>query len=189
MQAVATIPLINGLSDQFHPCQILADLLTLQEKFNHLAGLTIGYLGDGNNILNTLLIMAPLLGIHIHYCTPKGHEPSAELLQQAMQRDNGIDNIQAFTEPDAAVFGCHAVYTDVWTSMGFTPSDDRLFEGFQVNEQLMAKAHSEAIFLHCMPMERGKEVSKTLPDQPCSAVFQQSENRLHVQKALLLSLL
>ncbi len=189
MASVANIPIINALTERYHPCQTLADLLTLKQRFGDLNGLTVTYLGDGNNILHSLLLMAPLVGVKVHFCCPNGLGPNAMLLKQA--EDNApAGGIKAFTEPAAAVQGVQAVYTDVWVSMGFEEKADvSAFEGFQVNEALMAQAASDAIFLHCMPMERGQEVSQTLPDAPCSAIFEQSENRLHVQKALLYQLL
>lgn len=185
MIAEATIPVINGLSKLYHPCQTLADLLTLQEVFGQLEGLQVCYLGDGNNILHSLLLMASKVGVKVNYCCPPGHHPAAEVLAQVSQHLS----INAFTNPTEAVKGCDAVYTDVWSSMGFEAQNETAFAGYQVNEALMDKAKSGAIFLHCMPMERGKEVSQTLPDAPCSAIFLQSANRLYAQKALLLGLL
>jgi len=182
MAEVSTIPIINGLSALYHPCQTLADLLTLQEYFGTLDQLTVSYIGDGNNILHSLLLMAPLLNMTIHYCCPPGHEPKSEILNQCDGR-----YVKSFSTPEEAVQGANAVYTDVWTSMGFEAErHEDHFKNYQVNEALMSQAKPGAIFMHCMPMERGKEVSTTLPDTPCSAIFDQSENRLHVQKALLL---
>ena len=184
MASIATIPIINGLSALYHPCQILADLLTLQECFSDLEGLTLAYIGDGNNILHSLLQLAPQLGVTIHYCCPAANQPNAQILANSL-----APFVHCFSSPEAAVANAHAVYTDVWTSMGFeNQAADDQFLGFQVNEELMAKARPEAIFMHCMPMERGKEVSVTLPDNPASMIFKQSENRLAVQKALLLFL-
>lgn len=188
MTSVATIPVINGLTDLFHPCQTLADLLTLKENFSDLSSVTITYLGDGNNILHSLLLMAPKLGVTVQYACPAGNGPNAMILKQA-EAQAPAGNIKSYTEPQQAVKGSDAVYTDVWTSMGFEQQDESKFAGYQVNEALIAQANPGAIFLHCMPMERGKEVSMTLPDSECSRIFQQSENRLHAQKALLLTLL
>ncbi|HEX4044273.1 MAG TPA: ornithine carbamoyltransferase [Gammaproteobacteria bacterium] len=189
MGQAASIPIINGLSDLHHPCQIFADLMTLLERFGELKGLTLSYIGDGNNILHSLLLLAPRLGVNIQYCCPAGRGPNAKILAQSIaQAEQAI--IQAFTKPQQAVANAHAVYTDVWSSMGFeAQAADHLFAGFQVNEALMQCAGVDAVFMHCLPMERGKEVSETLPDQACSVIFQQSENRLHVQKALLLKYL
>jgi carbamoyl-phosphate synthase large subunit len=189
MQKVSRVPIINGLTDLHHPCQILADLLTLLEHFKDLSGLCVSYIGDGNNILHSLLLLAPRLGVSIHYCCPPGRQPDAEILLEAQQQLKDTNaHITAFNQPKLVVQGAHAVYTDVWTSMGFTQVDENLFAGFQVNEALMQEALPNAIFMHCLPMERGKEVSTTLPDQPSSMIFAQSENRLHIQKAILLTL-
>lgn len=188
--SASSIPVINALSNDHHPCQILADLLTLKETFQELEGLKVAYIGDGNNILHSLLLIAPLMGIHLHYCCPKGCEPKAEILQTAMTRlPKGKGSITAYSLPKQAVENVHAVYTDVWTSMGFeNEKKEELFDGYQVNEELMSLALPNAVFMHCMPMVKGKEVSHTLPDSYQSAIFQQSENRLHVQKALLIHL-
>lgn len=191
MSQVSKIPIINGLSDLHHPCQILADLLTLLELFGSLNGLTLSYIGDGNNILHSLLLLAPQMGVNIHYCCPALRQPDVAILAQSFARvSKETGQIKAFATPELAVTDADAVYTDVWTSMGFeNNAAEHLFDGFQVNEKLMQRAKKEAVFMHCLPMERGKEVSETLVNQPCSVIFQQSENRLHVQKALLLHLL
>ncbi|WP_367608227.1 ornithine carbamoyltransferase [Legionella sp. W05-934-2] len=181
MKAYAKIPIINGLTDKFHPCQSLADLMTLYEVFGQLDGLKIAYLGDGNNVLHSLMLLANKMGVTVHYCCPPGFEPDQSVIE--MLEDPAM--VKAFSHPQEAVMNCHAVYTDVWTSMGFAQKNEQDFQGYQVNEALMANAQENAVFMHCMPMERGKEVSETLPDAPNSVIFQQSENRMHVQKALL----
>lgn len=187
MLPFAKIPMINGLSDSYHPCQILADLITLQERFSNLHGLSIAYLGDGNNILHSLLLMAPKLGVNVHYSCPSGAEPDKNILQIAQANDSkGL--IKSFSKPSEAVMHCDAVYTDVWTSMGFKQKNNVSFDGYQVNEAVMQLANPKAVVMHCMPMERGREISETLPDQDCSVIFQQSENRLYAQKALLIGL-
>lgn len=186
MKSVASIPLINGLSADYHPCQSLADLMTLKEHFGYLAGLKIAYLGDGNNVLHSLILMSLKLGIHVNYCCPENFGPNEEIIKQAM---NGHGSLTPFASPEEAVVGSDAVYTDVWTSMSFKPRDETIFHKYQVNAQLMANAKPNAVFMHCMPMNRGKEVSRELPDSACSVIFAQSENRLHVQKALLYQLL
>ena len=181
----STIPVVNALTDLYHPCQTLADLLTLKEVFGKLDGLQIAYIGDANNILYSLLLIADILGIKVNYACPNGHKPPAEIL-------NKIHNKKLFVyfdNPQQAVKNCDAVYTDVWCSMGFEQQSDDAFKGFQVNENLMSHANDNAVFMHCMPMERGKEVSKTLPDSYCSVIFQQSLNRKYVQKAILYKLL
>jgi ornithine carbamoyltransferase len=185
MAKTSKIPIINGLSDLHHPCQILADFLTLKERFGKLEGLRMTYIGDGNNILHSLLLLAPQLGIDLHYCCPKGCEPNDDILQRALKY-----SITPCSSPQSAAKDMCAIYTDVWASMGFeNKKDENLFKGFQVNEDLMTYARSDAVFMHCLPMARGKEVSQTLPDMPCSVIFEQSENRLHLQKALLIQLL
>lgn len=184
MAQYAQIPIINGLSALYHPCQALADLLSLQERFDSLEGLTLAYVGDGNNVLQSLLLMAPLVGVRINYCCPVNHQPKQEILKITSSQ-----MISSYSSPEEAVQNAHAIYTDVWTSMGFEGQEmDEGFAEFQVNEQLMSHAKPEAVFMHCMPMERGKEVSVSLPDSPASIIFAQSENRLHVQKALLIFL-
>lgn len=187
MAASAKVPVINGLSALHHPCQILADLLSLWEQFGSLNGLTIAYIGDGNNILHSLMLLAPQLGITINYCCPESHQPDETIIKEAQGIKASM--IYGFSKPEEAVKNASAVYTDVWTSMGFeNEANNQAFEGFQVNETLMSYARPEAAFMHCMPMERGKEVSETLPDSPSSLIFIQSENRMHVQKALMLFL-
>lgn len=191
MSQVSKIPIINGLSDLHHPCQILADLLTLKEAFGKLDGLKLSYIGDGNNILHSLLLLAPLTGVHLHYCCPRTCQPNADIVKQALMRTaKAKGSITTSSTPIAAAGQAHAIYTDVWASMGFeNKTNESLFEGFQINEQLMQQALPEAIFMHCLPMIRGKEVSQTLPDKPASVIFKQSENRLHIQKALLIALM
>jgi ornithine carbamoyltransferase len=191
MISKAKISVINGLSDLHHPCQTLADLMTLKENFGHLTNLTLTYIGDGNNILHSLLLLAPPVGVNIHYCCPKGREPDSEIVSRANAKLNSnTGTIQSFVNPIDAVKNANVVYTDVWTSMGFEDSKaEHLFAGFQVNEELLKHAKSNCIFMHCLPMERDKEVSSSLADSACSVIFQQSENRLHTQKALLLYLL
>jgi ornithine carbamoyltransferase len=191
MSEKATVPVINGLTNLHHPCQILADLFTLAEIFGQLEGVTLCYIGDGNNILHSLLLLAPQLGITLQYCCPHTRGPNEKILARAKMRTAAYpERIQTYATPNTAVYNAHAVYTDVWTSMGFEAGQaEHLFKDFQVNETLLEKAQPNAVFMHCLPMKRGKEVSETLPDQPCSVIFQQSENRLHLQKALLLYLL
>ncbi|KTD65156.1 ornithine carbamoyltransferase [Legionella shakespearei] len=188
MASCLKVPLINGLSALHHPCQILADCLSLEEHYGDLQGLKLAYIGDGNNILHSLMLLAPQLGITIHYCCPKENQPNEHIVAQT-KKNIQEPMIHCFDNPEEAVKNVDAVYTDVWTSMGFKNSQaDRIFKDFQVNEALMSHAKPNAVFMHCMPMERGKEVSETLPDSAASIIFTQSENRMHVQKALLLFL-
>lgn len=141
--------------------------------------------------ITSLLSLAPLAGVHFHFCCPKTCQPNANIVKQALMRaDRAKGSITIHTTPIVAAGGAHAIYTDVWASMGFeNKTNESLFEGFQVNKELMEQALPEAIFMHCLPMIRGKEVSQTLPDKPASVIFQQSENRLHIQKALLVALM
>jgi len=184
MAEYAKIPIINGLSALHHPCQILADLLTLQEHFGNLENLTLTYVGDGNNILHSLVLLLPLLGIRVRYCCPAENQPKREVMQHC---NNAL--VTKYAVLKEAICGTQAVYTDVWTSMGFeNKTEEANFSGFQVNETLMELAQTGAIFMHCMPMKRGKEVSNSLPDSKASVIFQQSENRVHMQKAILLFL-
>jgi ornithine carbamoyltransferase len=187
------IPLINGLSDTHHPCQTLADLLTLMEVFGKLEGLKVAYVGDGNNILHSLLLLAPLAGVSVSYACPAGYEPSAFVVKQAkhVAKETGAV-IEGTSKPEKAVKGAQAIYTDVWTSMGFEEEGaprDAAFQGFQVNAKLYAQAAKDAIILHCLPMIRGKEITDEMADHPRSEIFRQAENRLHAQKALLAKLL
>ncbi len=193
MAEFSAVPIINGLTDLHHPCQILADLMTLQETYGTLQDITLCYIGDGNNILHSLLLLCSQVGVHLQYSCPAGFEPHPEILKKAQLRASQAGNrISALKTPEQAVCGAQAVYTDVWTSMGFETEKTKreaAFQGYQVNEALMSRAAPGAIALHCLPMERGKEISQTLPDSSCSAIFQQSENRLHIQKAVLVALL
>ncbi|MBK2268051.1 ornithine carbamoyltransferase [Francisella philomiragia] len=185
MVSYSKVPIINALTDLYHPCQTLADLLTLKEVFGSLDSLKIAYIGDSNNILYSLLLLANTIGLEVHYACPKGHKPNQKILDQLQD----LSIVKGFDDPKEAVKGCDAVYTDVWCSMGFEPTAEDAFVGFQVNKELMSYANDNAIFMHCMPMERGKEVSEDLPDDKCSAIFQQSLNRKFVQKALLYMIL
>lgn len=189
MVSKATIPVINGLSDSHHPCQALADILTLKQKFGKLQGLKIAYIGDGNNVLHSLLLLAPFVGIDVHFACPEGYKPDAEILARAKARAKvGNAQIKSFTTPDQAVTGVDAIYTDVWTSMGFEKENEarlKAFEGYQINMDLVSKAQPDAIVLHCLPMVKGQEITEEVVESSHSALFQQAENRLHAQKALL----
>ncbi|WP_420894173.1 ornithine carbamoyltransferase [Staphylospora marina] len=189
----AEIPVINGLTDLYHPCQILADLLTLWEVKGTLSGLKLTYVGDGNNVLHSLMHGAALAGIHLHISTPPGYEPLPEVWKQAEEMAALTGGSLHFShDPFVAVQGADAVYTDVWASMGQEEEKEkrlRDFQGYQVNETLMALAKEDAVFLHCLPAYRDWEVSPGVIDGPRSVVFDQAENRLHAQKALLMALL
>lgn len=192
MVSQAKIPVINGLSDSHHPCQALADLQTLLQKFGRLRGLKLAYIGDGNNVLHSLLLLAPFAGVDVHYACPAGYEPEEDILARAQARAQASGaQIRKFKTPQEAVAGVHAIYTDVWTSMGFEKEKEarlKAFEGYQVNKELLAKADNSAIVLHCLPMVRDQEISSEVVESPASALFQQAENRLHAQKALLIGL-
>jgi ornithine carbamoyltransferase len=189
----ATIPVINALSDRYHPCQAYADFFTLQERFGKLNGLKIAYVGDGNNVCQSLLSLAALTGVDIRVATPKGYEPSNGIVSLARKAaETSGSKVDILSSAEDAVDGVQAVYTDVWASMGKESeahSREKLFASYQVNARLMNRAAPEAIFLHCLPAHRGSEVTDEVMDGPRSAVFDQAENRLHVQKSILVTLL
>jgi ornithine carbamoyltransferase len=189
MAANANIPVINALSDQFHPCQALADFFTLEEKFGALRGFKLAYVGDGNNVCNSLIYLAARLGVHLRIATPAEYAPSPEVLADGKRvaRETKA-KIEVMTNPHEAVNGAMAVYTDSWTSMGFEAEENvrsAVFQPFQVNAELMALASADAVFMHCLPAHRGREVTPEVLDGPQSVVLDQSENRMYVQKAIL----
>ncbi len=188
----STIPVINGLTNEHHPCQSLADILTLKQKFHKLENLKLAYIGDGNNILHSLMILAPLLGIDVHYSCPSGYQPDGKLLEWCQTRRTCKGKIKSFKTPQEAVHKVDALYTDVWTSMGFeheNASRIQAFQGYQLNQGLFSLAQPHAIILHCMPMVREQEITTEMIRHPNSAIYQQAENRLHTQKAILLNVL
>lgn len=189
LAAHGSIPVINGLTDDLHPCQALADYFTLGEIFGDLAGRRIAYVGDGNNMAHSLLFGAAKVGLDIAIASPAGYEVTADYVELAREdAEQAGTSIELTTDPRAAVQGASAVYTDVWASMGQeTEAEERLraFEGFVVDETLMGEALPEAVFLHCLPAHRGEEVTAGVADGPQSRIFDQAENRLHVQKAIL----
>jgi ornithine carbamoyltransferase len=187
------VPVINALSDRYHPCQALADVFTLQERFDDLRGLTLAFVGDGNNVAHSLMLTALRLGMNFSIATPKGYEPDAEIVAQseALAAVSG-SQLLITNNPHEAVAGAHGVYTDVWTSMGQEEEREKRladFAGYQINRELLDEASPEAIFLHCLPAKRGEEVTDQVMECAQSSVFDQAENRLHVQKSLLLMLL
>lgn len=185
----ARIPVINALSDRFHPCQVLADYFTLQAHFGGLSGLKLAYVGDGNNMCNSLVSTGARLGVHVRIATPSGYEPDESMVAEAKRvacETNG--KIEVVQSPEEAVAGAQAVYTDVWASMGQENEAavrEKAFAGYQVNEKLFALAAPDAVFLHCLPAHRGLEVTEGVIDSPRSIIYEQAENRLHVQKAIL----
>jgi len=189
----AGIPVINALSDLEHPCQALADLLTIYEKKGELAGLTLAYIGDGNNVANSLLLASVLTGMKFRIASPKGYDVRVEILQKAKQyaAASGAE-ILCVREPQQAISGADVVYTDVWTSMGQeTEAQERrrVFADYQLNSELLTLAREDAILMHPLPAHRGEEVDEDVLDSPQSVVFDQAENRKHIQKALLVQLL
>ena len=189
---LARIPVINGLTDHLHPCQALADYLTLQEVKGDLKGRHLAYVGDGNNVAHSLLEGGAKLGVHVTIVTPPGFTPEAAVVDSCRlaARDTGA-RIQVTTDL-GAVQGADAVYTDVWASMGQEAEVEarkRAFAPYQVNGALMAKAGPDAIFMHCLPAHRGDEVTDDVADAPQSVIFQEAENRLHAQKAVMLLLM
>jgi ornithine carbamoyltransferase len=193
LAANANVPVINALSDKFHPCQALADFFTLEERFGGLRGLKLAYVGDGNNMCHSLLTIGARAGAHVRVATPAGYEPDAAIVAEskrvARETRGKIEIVRA---PQDAVAGAQAVYTDVWASMGQeteSAAREKAFAGYQVNEALFAQAAPDAVFLHCLPAHRGLEVTAGVIDSPRSIIYDQAENRLHVQKAILHTLL
>ena len=187
----ASVPVINALSDREHPCQILADLLTLYERRGRLKGLRLAYVGDGNNVAHSLALAAPGLGIELRFATPDGYEPDPLIMEQA-QADSPSGAIELFRDPREAVRGADAVYTDSWYSMGQESEAEArapVFRKYQLNAELLSFAAHGAFAMHCLPAHRNQEITDEVMDGPASVVYDQAENRLHVQKALLLSLL
>ena len=184
-----SIPVINALSDKFHPCQALADFLTLEEKFGSLKGLKLAYVGDGNNVCNSLIFLAARLGVNLRIATPASYAPPQDVLADAKRvAKETRAKIELFTDSAEAVEGTQAVYTDSWTSMGFEAEEKmrrQVFKPYQVNRKLMEHAGPDALFMHCLPAHRGQEVTDEVLDGPTSVVLQQSENRMYVQKAIL----
>lgn len=182
----ASIPVVNGLSDLHHPCQALADLMTVYEKKGKLKGLRLAFIGDGNNVAHSLIEAASLTGMHIILACPKGYEPDPDVLEKARTSSSG--QIIVIREPAEAAANADVVYTDVWVSMGQEKDaarKKRKFRKYQINGELLSHAKKDALVLHCMPAHRGEEITDEVMDSPQSAVFDQAENRLHTQKALL----
>jgi ornithine carbamoyltransferase len=193
LAAHASIPVVNALSDRFHPCQALSDFFTLEERFGAARGLKLAYVGDGNNVCHSLLLAGARVGAHVRVATPAGYAPDAQIVADARRTAKETrGKIEVLRAPQEAVAGAQAIYTDVWTSMGQeSETDERAakFAPYQVNDELMSLAAPDAVFLHCLPAHRGAEVTDAVMDGPRSIVFDQAENRLHVQKAILLKLL
>ena len=189
MAELASVPVINALSEVEHPCQALADYFTLHEKFGNLKKLCLAYVGDGNNVMHSLLLTAALLGSKIRIATPKGYGPNPQILADAREiaKDTGAV-IELMTDPHKAVRAADAVYTDAWVSMGHeheTEERAEIFPPYQVNDEMIANAASHAVFMHCLPAHRNEEVTDAVIDSVRSIVFDQAENRMHIQKAIL----
>lgn len=187
----ASVPVVNGLSDDYHPCQVLADLLTIYERFGELKGKTLVFVGDGNNMAHSLMLGAAIVGMNIVVVTPQGYEPRKTVQRKANEiavRQGAT--VRVVNELFAAVQEADIIYTDVWTSMGTEADEGRKkhFAHYQINENVMEKTPSRAIFMHCLPAHRGEEVTDAVCDGPQSVIFDQAENRLHAQKALLCAL-
>jgi ornithine carbamoyltransferase len=189
----ASVPVINALSDSEHPCQALADYFTLQERFGNLKNISLAYVGDGNNVAHSLLLTCACLGSTIRVATPEGYGPNAQILayaQEIAEQTGAV--IDVLCDPQAAVEAVDAVYTDAWASMGQEHEAEeraRIFPPYQVNEELVAGAAPHAVFMHCLPAHRGEEITDAVMDSERSIVFEQAENRMHVQKAILYLLL
>jgi ornithine carbamoyltransferase len=191
-QATTRLHVINALTDEEHPCQAIADCLTLRERWGSVRGRTLAFVGDGNNVAVSLAQAAGMLGMHMHVASPERYQLSHAAVQRAATAARHGARLRLFTDPADAVAGADAVYTDTWTSMGQEAEADvrrQAFAAYQVNDELMAQAKPDAVFMHCLPAHRGEEVTADVIESRASIVFDQAENRLHCQKALLTMLL
>lgn len=192
MASSATVPVINGLSDFSHPCQALADLFTIKEKFDSFKGITLAYVGDGNNVCNSLIFAAAKCGMNINVATPAGYEPVREVVRDAMVVAKTESLIKISNDPFSAVKSANVLYTDVWASMGQEEEIQKrkeIFRDYQINSKLLNAAAKGCLVMHCLPAHRGEEIAADVMDSPSSIVFDQAENRMHVQKAILIKLL
>lgn len=192
MARYSTVPVINGLSDYEHPCQALADLLTIRERFGQLQGLQLAYIGDGNNIAHSLILGAALSGINITVISPPGFEPDEEVTATARRLSAGRSTVKTIHNLETGLRGADIIYTDVWTSMGQEQEAQarlEVFRPYQVNQEVVAQASPHAIVMHDLPAHRGEEITEAVMEGPQAAIFQQAENRLHAQKGLLVHLL
>jgi len=189
----ASIPIINGLTDLLHPCQVLADLFTILEKKGKLKGLKLAYIGDGNNMAHSLLHGCSKVGMNISVASPKGYKPKEEIINNALRNAKVMNSkVEILDSPEEAVKDADIIYTDVWASMGQeseTLERKKIFAQYQVNEKLVKNAKEDYLFLHCLPAHRGEEVVNEVIDSPNSVVFDEAENRLHVQKAIMVMLM
>jgi ornithine carbamoyltransferase len=188
----STIPVINALTDLEHPCQILADLLTVQEEFGTCKGLTMTYLGDGNNVAHSLILGCALVGMHVRIATPVGYEPDSAVVKVAQDISQGRSEIMITYDAKAAAAGAHSLYTDVWASMGqedLAATRIPIFEPYQINRDMLAIADPKAIVLHCLPAHRGEEITAEVMECNQSRIWDEVENRMHAQQALLAEVL
>ncbi|MFA5500583.1 MAG: ornithine carbamoyltransferase [Candidatus Omnitrophota bacterium] len=189
----ATVPVVNGLSDFAHPCQALSDIFTIKEKFGTFKGITLSYIGDANNVLNSLMCAAAKVGFNMKVATPKGYDPlkKAADIAKKCAAESGA-SIEFMNEPEAAAKGADIIYTDVWVSMGQEKEYEKRmkdFKGFQINDHIMKLANKNCLVMHCLPAHRGDEITDSVIDSKNSVVYDQAENRMHIQKAVLLKLL
>jgi ornithine carbamoyltransferase len=193
LAAHATVPVINGLSDQYHPCQALADYFTMKEQVGELAGKKLCFVGDSNNVYRSLVYGGIKLGVHVTLAAPKAYQPDEAFLNAARQAAEGSGvKLEVFEDPKAAVVGADVIYTDVWASMGQEAERAerlRVLAPYQVNRALMEAAGPQVHFMHCLPAHRGEEVTDEVADSPASVIFDEAENRLHAQKALMIRLM
>ncbi len=193
MAKYATVPVINGLSDLLHPCQALSDIFTVKEKFGKFKGMTLAYIGDGNNVCHSLLYACAKVGLNLKVATPKKYAPNVQILKEAklIAKKSGA-KISLFDKPEDAAYGVDIIYTDVWASMGQEKESDlrkKYFQEFQINKKLLSSAKKDCLIMHCLPAHRGEEITDEVMDSKNSIIFDQAENRMHVQKAILIKLL
>jgi len=193
MAKYAAVPVINGLSDFSHPCQALADIYTMKEKFNKVKGRTLAFIGDGNNVCNSLVFICSKLGINIKIATPKGYEPDLQVVSESKKiaRANGSE-VLMFNKPQKAALAADVLYTDVWASMGQEKEAlkrKKAFAEFQINERILKSADKDCLVMHCLPAHRGEEITDEVIDSDNSVIFDEAENRMHVEKAILLKLM
>ena len=192
MAKYADVPVINGLSDDFHPTQALADMLTIWEHKGTLAGIKLAYVGDGNNVAHSLILAAALLDLEIVIASPEGYKPNPQIVESAKKIARDPSQIKVIIDPKEAVRGAQVLYTDVWASMGQEEEAKirrAAFSDYQINEELLKSADDNAIVMHCLPAHRGEEISPDVMEGPRSVVFDEAENRLHAHKAILAALL
>ena len=188
----SSTPVINALTDLEHPCQALADFMTIKEKFTDFKNVVLVFIGDGNNVANSLILCGALLGVEVRIACPKGYEPNALVINKAIKINKNKNLLKITNDPNTAVLGANVLYTDVWASMGEENQrevKDKDFNGFTLDSNLIAKADNDAIILHCLPAYRSKEITDEVIDSKNSKIFEQAENRMHVQQALLSCLL